>query len=214
MAAKKDKTPKADKPKAKKKAKKGKGSEPEDSSEPENPKEDDLKIVGYSSRLTVKLTPEEQHQRAQASGHLFAKRDNFETKLKNWVSQQKAHLKEMDRELRALNAALRDGSEEQDVKCERRYNYTTRLVTEVRLDTGEVLSSRPMNGAESQKELFDPSTDIEDSFDMDAEAGAHPDFPEPPPSPDDEGDSGEPTPDTPPQGFAGAEDDQSETDPE
>lgn len=55
-------------------------------------------------------------------------------------------------------------SEERQVHCERRMNYETGKVVDVRLDTGEVIEERDMSDAEKQRGLPFDQPDVDDEF--------------------------------------------------
>lgn len=75
----------------------------------------------------------------------------------------------MGLEIRSLLAEVREKVTYREVACERRFIYAERIVRDVRLDTGEPLTERPMSEQESQRELFDGNPppgggDVDDEF--------------------------------------------------
>jgi hypothetical protein len=54
-----------------------------------------------------------------------------------------------------LSAALQNGYEYRSVECRRVMNYQLRIVDFVRVDTGELVLSRPMDIGEAQESMFD-----------------------------------------------------------
>jgi hypothetical protein len=114
--------------------------------------------------------------RADKLGHVVQQRDAFEESMKAEAKTQRETLKGLDRELRKLSSVIRERAEWREVKCERRVNYTTGVVTDVRLDSGEVIEERAMTDDERQKGL--------EFGDVDSEFGDDPDG-------DDKSDGGE-----------------------
>ena len=137
------------------------------STETEKPKKDDLKVFPYKRELTVALTKDETADRAKRMSHKLAERDIKEQVIKEETKRQKTVLKDMETEVRRLSNSVRDGAELRTVQCERRCNYTTGRVSDVRVDTGEILSERDMTEDERQKDL--PFDDLDSAFDGDAD---------------------------------------------
>jgi hypothetical protein len=129
-------------------------------------KKEDLKVFPYKRELTVALTTTEVADRAKRMSHKLAERDIKEQVIKEETKRQKTVLKDMETEVRRLSNSVRDGAELRTVQCERRCNYSTGRVQDVRIDTGEVLSERDMTEDERQKDL--PFDDLDASFDDEA----------------------------------------------
>lgn len=125
-------------------------------------KKDDLKVFPYKRELTVSLTKDEIADRAKRMSHKLAERDIKEQVIREDAKRQKTVLKDMETEVRRLSNSVRDGAELRTVQCERRCNYSTGRVQDVRLDTGEILSERDMTEDERQKDL--PFDDLDDAF--------------------------------------------------
>lgn len=129
--------------------------------------QDDLKIENFRRSMAVNLTREEVAERADRAAQLLKERDQKEAEFKEQASGNKRIVARLENELREVSAEVRERKAYLDVQCERRYNWTKGTVTEVRLDTGEELSSRPMTDAEAQKALpFNPDApgDVDDEF--------------------------------------------------
>jgi len=128
---------------------------------------DDLKIENFRRSMAVNLTRDEVAERADRAAQLLKERDQKEAEFKEQAGANKRIVARLENELREVSAEVRERKAYQDVPCERRYNWTRGTVTEVRLDTGEELSSRPMTDAEAQKALpFNPDApgDVDDEF--------------------------------------------------
>jgi hypothetical protein len=63
-------------------------------------------------------------------------------------------LKESDRKIRDLAESIRNGSELREVKCTTVKDFEHNVVHTRRLDTKEIVSSRPMQAGERQQEMF------------------------------------------------------------
>ncbi|NMW21414.1 MAG: hypothetical protein HKK67_07240 [Chlorobiaceae bacterium] len=61
-----------------------------------------------------------------------------------------------------LSLALRNGYEYRTLECRMVKNYTQRTVDIVRLDTGELVQTRPMEMGEAQESLFDETASDEE----------------------------------------------------
>lgn len=118
-----------------------------------------MKIEPYSTNLKVALTAAEIADRADRAAQLLADRDAKEADVKAAQKHGKAMIEELDAEIRRLSSEVRNQSDYRSVDCERRYNYATSTVQDVRLDTGEVIAERGMSPNERQMELpFDRET--------------------------------------------------------
>jgi hypothetical protein len=129
--------------------------------------EDRVRIERFKENLPVTLTREQVEERSQRSAHLVQDCDHIEEALKAYTKTEKSRIATVQSEIRHLSSEVRSKTTYQDVPCERRYNFTTGRVSEVRIDTGEVISERDMNDAERQRDLFDGtggSGDIDSEF--------------------------------------------------
>jgi hypothetical protein len=69
------------------------------------------------------------------------------------VSQFKAEIEKMEAEMNRLAALINNGYEYREVECEVISNYRDGQITVLRVDTGEEVEARAMNGAEQQMGL-------------------------------------------------------------
>lgn len=105
-------------------------------------------------RLSVKLTDEERMTRALKAAELSAKYDETEDKKKDVTATLAAEMKTLREEMAGLQRAVRSGTEVQPVQVEERRNEARRTIELYRLDTEELVHSRPMTVEERQGKLF------------------------------------------------------------
>lgn len=130
----------------------------------ETPKPPTMKVESLMRELKVQLSPPEVAERADRAAKLLEDRDRAEAELKAHATSVKSRIATMEAEMRELSAEVRTKYTYRDVQVERRYIYTTGVVLEVRLDTLEVLSERPMTERERQQPLpFTPPGEIVDN---------------------------------------------------
>jgi hypothetical protein len=125
-------------------------------------KSDDVKIQKYQRDLPAALNREEIEERAQMMSRKLSERDAWEVDAKEIAKANRMKLTEFETEIRRLSGAIREREEMRLVDCERRFDYETGRVTDVRLDSGEVLAERDMSEIERQKDL--PLGDIDEEF--------------------------------------------------
>jgi hypothetical protein len=159
-----DGMPEADAPHAQS----GEATEEEPKTEPETPKPPPMKVEPYTTTLRVILSKEEIAERADRAAHLLADRDNKEKEQKDAQKHAKSLIDALETELRHVSAEVRARSTFNEVQCERRYLYAEGKVVSLRLDTGEILSTRPMAEHEKQQEMqFDGAKDKGGGRDLD-----------------------------------------------
>ena len=133
----------------------------------EKPKQpDDIKREPFRQNLPVVLKREELEERAQRAAHLLQDHDAMQHEHKEQARSNKLELDKVASNLRDVSRTVREGKEYRDVQCERVFNWTRGTVTDLRKDTGEVLSERAMTEAEAQKALpFDDKPgDVDEEF--------------------------------------------------
>lgn len=114
---------------------------------------DDVKREKFSANCKVILTTEEIAERADKAAHALKERDEKELDMKAAAKHAKSIIDDLENRVRHLSNEVRTGATYKDVACERIYNYTTGMYSEVRTDTGETLMERKLTEAEKQKEL-------------------------------------------------------------
>ncbi len=118
-----------------------------------SPEPDEVKVEKYTASLKVKLSVEEVADRANQAAHVLEQRDQKEADLKAAQKHGKSIVEELEATLRRLSNEVRSGEHYSSVDCERIYNYTSGLYSEVRTDTGETLHERALQDHERQREL-------------------------------------------------------------
>jgi hypothetical protein len=126
-------------------------TKPKTPSEP--PKAPAMKVESLVRQLKVQLTAPEIAERADRAAKLLEDRDRAEAELKAHATHAKSLIAQMEAEMRALSGEVRTRFTYRDVAIERRYLYAIGEVEEVRLDTGEIVSERPMTESERQQQL-------------------------------------------------------------
>ncbi len=140
----------------------------EPKAEPEPPKPPPMKVEAFTTTLRVILSKEEIAERADRAAHLLADRDSKESEQKAAQKHSKSLIDAIEAELRLVSSEVRARSTHEEVQCERRYMYDTGKVVSIRLDTGEILSTRPMAEHEKQQNLdFDGAKDKGAGRDLD-----------------------------------------------
>lgn len=105
-------------------------------------------------QLPVKLTEKERMARAMSAAELQSDYNEIEERKKETTRSLGQQLKDLRKDIEKLQRAVRTGSEHQDVQIETRRNEDRRTIETVRLDTGEIIDSRPMTVEERQGKLF------------------------------------------------------------
>ncbi len=104
-------------------------------------------------QLPVKLTDEERMTRATTAAEKQREIGQIETQKKEVSSELGRKLKDLRKEIETIQRAVLTGSEHQKVQVEERRNEERRTIETVRLDTVEVIDTRPMTFEERQGKL-------------------------------------------------------------
>lgn len=110
----------------------------------------------FATDLRVPLKANEIADRADRAAVL---EDDIEQKLEAAKAQSKvarSEVSQLSAEKRRLQSEVRTKATYREVQCERRFLYDDGVVVEVRMDTGEEISSRPMTEAEKQQSFSFP----------------------------------------------------------
>lgn len=130
-----------------------------------------VKVEPFSQNLAVALTTKEIAERSDRAAHVMADRDHARVAFSEEKKATRTKINQMGIEIRSLLAEVREKVTYREVPCERRFIYAEKIVRDVRLDTGDTLTERPMSEQESQRELFDGNPppagggDMDDEFD-------------------------------------------------
>lgn len=145
---------------------------------------EEAKVEEFSLALRVKLTEDEIKTRAERSADLVGKLERQELEAKSTAKALKSHIEQLKVELQALSCEVREKSAFREVNCRREFNYRTGTVSEIRCDTGEVITQRPLRDYERQLPLQAQANDtIPVPEDESSEPESHPAIPPPPPTP-------------------------------
>lgn len=107
----------------------------------------------HTLRLPVKLTEEERLSRGQRAGELGYDLTQVEEREKETKAAFKAQKERLQGEINDLLNQLRSGKEWREVPVSIDKDLKQRLEVTTRLDTGEVVSTRPLGAEEMQGEL-------------------------------------------------------------
>lgn len=107
----------------------------------------------FTSELRVPLKANEIADRADRAAQLEDDIEQKQTAQKADAKVARSALAQMSAEKRRLQSEVRTKATYREVQCERRFLYDAGVVVEVRLDTDEELSNRPMTETEKQQFL-------------------------------------------------------------
>jgi len=108
--------------------------------------------------LPVVLTDKERHEHLQNLLKAMDRVNELEEEKKAVSKQIAGSISEQNDIMIECRKVLRRGTLPREVKCEQVFNYNEGIVYIVRLDTAEVISSRPMTPNERQQGLeFEPT---------------------------------------------------------
>lgn len=104
--------------------------------------------------LPVRLTDGELLAKSKELAAKITELDEVEDRKKSAVAQCKVKSDELDLDIHKIARILRTGREDREVEVSEIRNDPARTIEVVRLDTGEIVESRPMTIHELQKPLF------------------------------------------------------------
>lgn len=110
---------------------------------------------GFVEKLPCDLTRDEMLQKAEEMATQLKERAEVELTAKESAGEFKDQMKRLDRTIADRAEEVRTGVEYRQVECTERGDFRRNLVQVVRLDTGEIVRSRPMAVHERQDSLFD-----------------------------------------------------------
>jgi hypothetical protein len=121
------------------------------------------KVQKFSDSLRVDLTKDEVADRADRAAHMVTKIRDKKEEIKTERQKQAKELSVLEAEHVRLTNEVLSRSSYKSVVCTRTFDFATKMVTEVRTDTGEILGDRPMTDDELQVD-FEFEGDVEDEF--------------------------------------------------
>lgn len=128
-------------------------TEPEAPTSTDNPEK--ITFLETPFQLEVKdcLSTEELIFQAEKMARLQTEIAELETEAKSRAQRYKADIEELFQSQNRCAAIISERVQTKSVSCMRRLDWITGMTTETRLDTGEVLTTRPMSFDESQMQL-------------------------------------------------------------
>lgn len=106
-----------------------------------------------TQRLPVQLTDEELLDRSTALVDNIQKTAALEEEKKSVDADFKGKIKARAEVSRKLTEIISNRTEDREVECEVKKDFERGTVTTVRMDTGEVVETRPITADERQEEL-------------------------------------------------------------
>lgn len=104
--------------------------------------------------LPVKLNDTELRQRAKELGDAHIDKTLVESRKKAANDGFKMEIEQLDTKIQKLSGVTSRGEEYRPIAITTRKDFDRSIVETIRLDTNEVVDSRPMTGDELQAELF------------------------------------------------------------
>ncbi len=112
-------------------------------------------MIAKTQTLPVRLTTEEKLQRGTALAKALQDCGALESDFAEIKSKFKARIETAELEVSKLGAIVRAGEEFREVAVEDVSDFERSVISTMRLDTGEVVSTRGMTAHERQQHLFD-----------------------------------------------------------
>lgn len=107
----------------------------------------------FTQELPCHLTQEEMLQRSRRAAQIVKEIEDEQASAKSAASRFKAKIEQLSGEARVIAIEIREEKTHKDVDCKTVRDFGAKTVSEIRLDTGEVLTIRAMTFAELQREL-------------------------------------------------------------
>lgn len=112
-----------------------------------------MRSESFAERLSCRLTAQETLRKGAELVETMADKGLLELEIKEQTSTLKAQVKKLSQRSDALALEIRTGEEYRQVECTERRDFRNNLVDVVRMDTGEVVRSRPMTAGERQEQI-------------------------------------------------------------
>jgi hypothetical protein len=109
--------------------------------------------IRVTKPMPVRLTDAEVLKYGRDAARAVADRTRIEAEFDSVKADYKSKIGEQTAIIGKLSPRIHSGIETRDVECEEVRNWTKGTVTVTRLDTGEVVESRPMREDEKQMEV-------------------------------------------------------------
>jgi len=120
----------------------------------------DVRIQKDTRHLKIALSREEIEERAERAAYTWAEMQKQEAEMKAVASAFKARISELEGKLNALQQQVRDRCAYGDVDCDIVFDFKTKEVYTIRLDTKDEIERRDMRRDEMQEkfEFKEPET--------------------------------------------------------
>lgn len=110
--------------------------------------------------LSVPLTPAEIQQRGEQLANLVKERNELDTTQSAEKKRMKEAMEGLDGQIASTAAIVNSRVETRSVQVEMRCNLTLGMVEEVRIDTGEVVTSRAATKEDKIRAQVEAQTEI------------------------------------------------------
>lgn len=117
----------------------------------------ETRVEQFESVQRINLNEAQVAQRADRMAHLVKEICVKEADAAAVSKKFKGEIARLESTRDELASEVRDKATYGSVDCERRFDYREGIVTEVRLDTGETLGTRPLTAHERQMSLVPDS---------------------------------------------------------
>lgn len=108
----------------------------------------------WTEQLPVRLTDGEIRERGEELAAKLEKQAEVTIEAKAKATAYKDVINELGTQINALAWKVNQGKENRAVDCREEANFTNRMAETFRMDTGEVVRSRPLTPAEMQRDMF------------------------------------------------------------
>jgi hypothetical protein len=102
----------------------------------------------------VYLTEDERMAASKKLAETLWERDQKQDEAKSKAAEYRDEVKALSATVSELQTVVRSGVQHRLVDCEDRKNLAAGTIETYRLDTGEMVESRPMSGIEKQADMF------------------------------------------------------------
>lgn len=107
-------------------------------------------------RLPCRLTPGETRMRAEELAQTVASHDQLKADKATYAARFSSQIKASERRISELGDVIRNETEYREVPVKRMSDFERNQIHTIRMDTGEVCHSRPMEAHERQSEIDFP----------------------------------------------------------
>ena len=120
-----------------------------------------VKTSQLKENLKVFLTVDEIREAGSNLARSFSQISTLEEEKKSAASNYKARIDALSAQAMVYAGLVQNGYDFREVDCEEIFDYDQKLISVVRMDTGETVRSRVMTARELQQGLFESGGDAE-----------------------------------------------------